>query len=42
MKKEVCADLRGSAQEALEHARGKRTLRTTTLPLPYNRSMDAR
>ncbi len=34
MKKEMFADLMGSAQEALEHARGKRSLRTTTLPLP--------
>lgn len=34
MKKEEFAELMGSAQEALEHARGKRNLRTTTLPLP--------
>ena len=34
MKKEMFADLMGSAQEALKHARGKRSLRTTTLPLP--------
>ena len=34
MKKEMFADLMGSAREALEHARGKRSLRTTTLPLP--------
>jgi putative transcriptional regulator len=34
MKKDMFADLMGSAQEALEHARGKRSLRTTALPLP--------
>lgn len=34
MKKEMFADLMGSTREALEHARGKRSLRTTTLPLP--------
>ncbi len=34
MKKEVFAELLGSAHEALEHAQGKRSLRTTTLPLP--------
>ena len=33
MKKEMFAELMGSAQEALEHARGKRSLRTTVLPL---------
>ena len=27
-------ELLGSAHEALEHAQGKRSLRTTTLPLP--------
>ena len=32
MKKEMFAELMGSAQEALEHARGKRSLRTTALP----------
>jgi putative transcriptional regulator len=41
MKKEMFADLMGSAQEALEHARGKRSLRTTTLPLPP-RPLDGR
>ena len=34
MKKEMFADLMGSAREALEHARGKRSLRTTTPPRP--------
>ena len=34
MKKETFAGLLGSVNEALEHARGKRSLRTTTLPLP--------
>lgn len=34
MKKDMFAELMGSAQEALEHARGKRSLRTTTLPVP--------
>ena len=34
MKKEVFAELMGSVHEALGHARGKRSLRTTTLPLP--------
>ena len=34
MKKDKFTELMGSAHEALEHARGKRSLRTTTLPLP--------
>jgi hypothetical protein len=34
MKDEVFTELLGSAHEALEHAQGKRSLRTTTLPLP--------
>ena len=34
MKKEMFAELLGSTHEALEHAQGKRRLRTTTLPLP--------
>jgi putative transcriptional regulator len=34
MKKEMFAALLESADEALEHAKGKRSLRTTTLPLP--------
>jgi len=34
MKNEMFAELLGSAHEALEHAQGKRSLRTTTLPLP--------
>ena len=34
MKKELFAQLLGSAHEALEHAQGKRSLRTTELPLP--------
>jgi putative transcriptional regulator len=34
MKKETFAELLGSAHEALEHAQGKRSLRTTTLRLP--------
>ncbi len=34
MKKEMFADLLGSAHEALAHAQGKRSLRTTTLLLP--------
>ena len=34
MKDETFTELLGSAHEALEHAQGKRTLRTTTLPLP--------
>src|SRR5471030_460372 len=34
MKKEMFTDLLGSAHEALAHAQGKRSLRTTTLPLP--------
>ena len=34
MKDETFTQLLGSANEALEHAQGKRSLRTTTLPLP--------
>ena len=34
MKDETFTELLGSAHEALEHAQGKRSLRTTTLPLP--------
>ena len=34
MKDETFTELVGSAREALEHAQGKRSLRTTTLPLP--------
>ena len=34
MKDETFTELLGSANEALEHAQGKRSLRTTTLPLP--------
>ena len=34
MKDETFAELLGSANEALEQAQGKRSLRTTTLPLP--------
>lgn len=34
MKDEMFSELLGSAYEALEHAQGKRSLRTTTLPLP--------
>lgn len=34
MKNDMFAELLGSANEALEHAQGKRNLRTTTLPLP--------
>ena len=34
MKTEMFTELLGSAQEALAHAQGKRSLRTTTLPLP--------
>lgn len=34
MKDETFTELLGSAREALEHAQGKRSLRTTTLPLP--------
>jgi putative transcriptional regulator len=34
MKNEMFTELLGSAHEALEHAHGKRSLRTTTLPLP--------
>ena len=33
MKNEMFTELLGSAHEALEHAQGKRSLRTTTLPL---------
>lgn len=34
MKKELFAELMGSMGDALEHARGKRELRTTVLPRP--------
>lgn len=34
MKDETFTELLTSASEALEHAQGKRSLRTTTLPLP--------
>ena len=34
MKNERFTELLASANEALEHAQGKRNLRTTTLPLP--------
>lgn len=34
MKEELFAELMESAQEALDHARGKRELRTTVLPEP--------
>lgn len=34
MKDEIFSALLGSAHEALEHAQGKRSLRTTTLPTP--------
>lgn len=34
MKDETFTALLGSAHEALDHAQGKRSLRTTTLPLP--------
>lgn len=34
MKKSTFEDLLASMNEALEHAEGKRNLRTTTLPLP--------
>ncbi len=34
MKHETFAELLGAANEALEHAKGKRSLRTTTLPVP--------
>lgn len=34
MKNEMFTELLGSAREALAHAQGKRSLRTTTLPLP--------
>ena len=34
MKAKTFAELVGSMKEALEHAQGKRDLRTTTLPLP--------
>jgi putative transcriptional regulator len=33
MKNEMFTDLQGSAHEALAHAQGQRSLRTTTLPL---------
>jgi putative transcriptional regulator len=34
MKKETFGELLGSMKETLEHAEGKRNLRTTTVPLP--------
>jgi putative transcriptional regulator len=34
MKADTFAELMGSMREALEHVRGKRSLRTTTLPRP--------
>ena len=34
MKDETFTELLSSAHEALDHAHGKRSLRTTTLPLP--------
>jgi len=34
MKRDTFAELVGSMREALEHAHGKRSLRTTTLPRP--------
>ena len=34
MKDNTFTELLSSAHEALDHARGKRSLRTTTLPLP--------
>ena len=34
MKDDMFAEVLGSANEALEHAQGKRSLHTTTLPLP--------
>ena len=34
MKDEMFTELLGSAHEALKHAQGKRSLRTTRLPLP--------
>ncbi|HEY2149861.1 MAG TPA: hypothetical protein VGH34_03585 [Vicinamibacterales bacterium] len=34
MKDDTFTELLGSAHEALAHAQGKRSLRTTTLPLP--------
>jgi putative transcriptional regulator len=34
MKDEAFTELLGSAHEALDHAQGKRNLRTTKLPLP--------
>ena len=34
MKDETFTELLGSAREALAHAQGKRSLRTTALPLP--------
>lgn len=34
MKNETFTELLASANEALDHAQGKRNLRTTTLPLP--------
>lgn len=41
MKDDTFSDLLGAAHEALEHARGQRSLRTTTLPLPP-RALDGR
>lgn len=41
MKKEMFTELRESAREALAHAKGMRSLRTTTLPLPP-RPLDGR
>lgn len=41
MKDETFTELLGSAHEALDHAQGKRSLRTTTLPLPP-KSLNAR
>lgn len=40
MKKATFEDLLASVNEALEHAEGKRNLRTTTLPLPPARIAD--
>jgi putative transcriptional regulator len=37
MKDETFTELLASAKEALDHAQGKRNLRTTTLPLPPKR-----
>ena len=41
MKKEMFTELLESAREALAHAKGMRSLRTTTLPLPP-RPLDGR